>query len=93
MVEPTEVLIALASCSSLVCPRRSRPQDTTRRERGQVSDVAGVAIARYDEDPTGVYLFYCDQSWDVITDTRHENLASAVEQANFEFGLLRFEAV
>jgi hypothetical protein len=40
-----------------------------------------------------VYLFYCDRSWNVITDTQHEDVAAAVGQANFEFGLLQFEPV
>ena len=56
----------------------------------EVTDFAAVAIARYDEEPTGVYLFYCDRSWNVITDTWHEDVDAAIHQANFEFGLLRF---
>ena len=30
-------------------------------------------------------------TWNVITDTWHEDVAAAVGQANFEFGLLHFE--
>ena len=73
---------------------RSQPTGKTRHivNRVEVSDFAAVAIARFDEDPSGTYLFYCDRSWNVVTDTWHEDLASAVEQANFEFGLLHFEA-
>ncbi|HEX3617679.1 MAG TPA: hypothetical protein VHU61_14155 [Solirubrobacteraceae bacterium] len=34
---------------------------------------------------------YCDPSWNVITDTWHEDVvAAAIDQANFEFGLLQF---
>jgi hypothetical protein len=54
---------------------------------------AAVAIAKYDEDARGVYLFYCDDDWNVITDTLHEDVSSAIQQANFEFGLLAFESV
>jgi hypothetical protein len=38
-----------------------------------------------------VYLFYCDPSWNVITDTWHQDVAAAIDQANFEFGLLHFQ--
>jgi len=74
---------------------RSQPTGKTRHVVGgaEVTDFAAVAIARYDEEPTGVYLFYCDRSWNVITDTWHEDFAAAVAQANFEFGLLRFVEV
>jgi hypothetical protein len=58
-----------------------------------VSRFASVAIAQYDEGPGGVYLFYCDGDWNVVTDTFHDDVASAVQQANFEFGLLPFEEV
>jgi hypothetical protein len=57
----------------------------------EVSGFAALAIAAYDDEPRGVYLFYCDRSWSVITDTWHEDVAAAVGQANFEFGLLQFE--
>jgi hypothetical protein len=33
------------------------------------------------------------QVWNVITDTRHDDITTAIEQANFEFGLLHFEPV
>lgn len=55
-----------------------------------VSRFTAVAIARYDGEP-GVYLFYCDDDWNVVTDTLHDDVASAVQQAHFEFGLLPFE--
>jgi hypothetical protein len=74
---------------------RSQPTGKTRHVVGgdEVGDFAAVAIARYDEEPTGVYLFYCDRGWNVVTDTWHEDVESAVQQANFEFGLLAFEEV
>ena len=54
-----------------------------------VSRFAGLAVARYDNNPS-VYLFYCDDDWNVVTDTQHEDVSSAIQQANFEFGLLEF---
>jgi hypothetical protein len=72
---------------------RSQPSGKTRHGAGGVeaSLFAAVAIARYEDDPSNVYLFYCDRSWNVVTDTSHEDVAAAIAQANFEFGLLRFE--
>jgi hypothetical protein len=74
---------------------RSQPTGRTRHvvEGAQVSRFAAVAIARYEDRPNGVYLFYCDQDWNVVTDTWHADVAHAIAQANFEFGLLSFEEV
>lgn len=57
----------------------------------EVSQFAALAIAKYDDEPSGVYLFYCDRNWNVVTDTFHKDVSAAVGQANFEFGLLHFE--
>jgi hypothetical protein len=71
---------------------RSQPTGKTRHVVGGVEDrdFAALAITRYDDDPQGVYLFYCDRSWRVVTDTWHEDVGAAIRQANFEFGLLKF---
>jgi hypothetical protein len=72
---------------------RSQPRGETRHlvDGVEVSQFSALAICEYDDEPTGVYLFYCDRSWSVVTDTWHEDVAAAVAQANFEFGLLHFE--
>ncbi|MBC7900569.1 MAG: hypothetical protein H7070_11020 [Saprospiraceae bacterium] len=44
----------------------------------------GLAICQYDGE-TSFYLFGCDENWDVLTDTWHETLADAKEQAEFEY--------
>ncbi len=71
---------------------RSQPTGRTRHVVGgvEIKDFAALAIAQYETEPHCVYLFYCDPSWNVITDTWHEDVAAALEQANFEFGLLQF---
>jgi hypothetical protein len=56
-----------------------------------VKEFAALAIARYDSESRGVYLFYCDPSWNVITDTWHEDVAAGIDQATFEFGLIQFQ--
>jgi len=43
-----------------------------------------LAIAQYPGD-SGFYLFYCDDAWNVMTDTLHMTIAEAKEQAEFEF--------
>ena len=43
-----------------------------------------LAIVKY-ADETGVYLFYCDREWQVLTDTWHASVADAKAQAEFEY--------
>ncbi len=43
-----------------------------------------LAICKYDEDP-GYYLFYCDTEWHTLTDTLHDTIDAAKEQAEFEY--------
>jgi hypothetical protein len=45
---------------------------------------AGLAICAY-EGSDGFYLFYCDESWKVLTDTWHATLEDAKSQAEFEY--------
>jgi hypothetical protein len=44
----------------------------------------GVAICQHRDEPS-FYLFYCDAQWSPITDTCHETLEQACEQAEYEF--------
>jgi hypothetical protein len=53
----------------------------------QIESIFALAMARYPED-SGLYLFYCDAEWRVMTDTFHDNVASAAAQAEYEFGPL-----
>ncbi len=48
------------------------------------TDFHGLVIAKYEEEE-GTYLFYCDSDWNVLTDTYHESIEAAKEQAEFEF--------
>lgn len=45
---------------------------------------AAVAICQYPGNDE-YYLFYCDENWNVATDTLHPTIAAAMEQAEFEF--------
>ena len=49
-----------------------------------IENFYSLSICKYP-DVKGYYLFYCDSSWDAITDTYHDTLEDAIEQAEFEF--------
>jgi hypothetical protein len=72
----------------------SQPTGRTRHvvDGVDVGGFAAIAIARYDGSDRA-YLFYCDTDWNVVTDTEHPSVTAAIEQANFEFGLLPFREV
>ena len=46
---------------------------------------AGLAICAYDGSDE-YYLFYCDAGWETITDTWHETMQDALDQAAAEYG-------
>jgi hypothetical protein len=45
---------------------------------------SALAICRY-EGEENYYLFGCDENWNTLTDTWHETLEAAIEQAEFEY--------
>ena len=47
---------------------------------------AFLQVVQYAEDP-GFYLLYLDQNGQELTDTYHETLAGAFEQARWEFSV------
>ena len=46
---------------------RTRNDSSSRQRHQEVGPFAALAIAQYEESED-VYLFYCDQQWNVITD-------------------------
>jgi hypothetical protein len=54
------------------------------RDRESQTGFAWLALAKYDHDP-GIYLFYCDEVWNCLNNTYHDDLAAAEAQAAFEF--------
>ena len=42
-------------------------------------------MVRQVENGESFFLFGCDAEWNPITDTWHNNLGEAVEQAEFEY--------
>ncbi len=49
-----------------------------------IAPTAALAICRYANEP-GFYLFYCNSEWAVLTDTLHDSMDNAANQAAFEF--------
>jgi hypothetical protein len=46
--------------------------------------MSGLAVGQPTE-AQGCYLFGCDSDWNVVTDTWHESVDEAKEQAEFEY--------
>lgn len=51
--------------------------------------VAHVAVARYS-GVSSVYLFYCSSNFEVLSDTYHDSLDDAVEEAAYYFPEVHF---
>ena len=58
--------------------KRQPPEET------RVRNVYGLIIIR-DDPHNYYYLFRCDNKWNDITDTWHESLEEAKDQAEFEY--------
>jgi hypothetical protein len=46
--------------------------------------MAGLAICQYEGEDY-CYLFGCDENWDSVTDTTHQSLEEALDQAEYEY--------
>ena len=68
-----------------VIDQRHTPTGNTRHTvAGEPLGTASrLAICRYDEG--SFYLFYCDENWNVRTDTYHTTLQDSMAQAEFEY--------
>ncbi|WP_457617715.1 hypothetical protein [Lutibacter sp.] len=49
-----------------------------------VNEFYALAICQY-ESSNEFYLFYCDENWNEKTDTLHDSIKDAKDQADFEF--------
>lgn len=65
--------------------RHTKTENTRHFVYGQlIEKINGLAICKYDND-LGYYLFGCDEAWNSITDTYHDSIEDAKEQAEFEY--------
>jgi hypothetical protein len=65
---------------------RHRPTGNCRQviSGAEQGPAAGLAICRF-EDKEAFYLFGCDADWNPVSDTWHETLEKALDQAEFEY--------
>ncbi len=64
------------------------PTGKTRHFLGtsELPSPSELRIVQYTEDP-GYYLLYFDETGEELTDTYHDTLSQAMEQAEWEFGV------
>lgn len=55
--------------------------------RTPVPPPTSLRLVQHPGDEPWVYLFYCDDTGEEMTDTLHESLAEAMEQAAAEYGV------
>jgi hypothetical protein len=95
-VEPPQELDGAKVLKYAVVSSEVRPTGATRHERdGAVLPAASaLAVAKYDSEPEGsYYLFYLDPNGRVMTDTWHESVERALDQAAFEYQDLSWQNV
>jgi hypothetical protein len=75
-----------------------RPTGFTRHYYGYADGVrvevpppVSLRIVQYEADEPRAYLFYCDDSGEEMTDTLHDSMEEAMDQAEAEFGVQRHE--
>lgn len=68
--------------------KKHKPTGFTKHYRGEglLPMPAQLKIVQYSGD-SGYLLLYLDKDGNEMTDTYHETLDEALEQANFEFGI------
>ncbi|WP_433076894.1 hypothetical protein ACQP1P_33125 [Dactylosporangium sp. CA-052675] len=59
--------------------------------RVEVPRPVSLQVVQYPGDEPRAYLFYCDESGGEMTDTYHDSVQEAFEQASAEFGVLHHE--
>jgi hypothetical protein len=66
---------------------RHAPTGNTRHSINgfKLGPSAALAICRYEDHDGGFYLFACDKNWEPESDTWHESVEQAKDQAEFEY--------
>jgi hypothetical protein len=72
-----------------------RPTGVTRHYYGYADGVrveipppVSLRVVQYPGNEPRAYLFYCDETGEEMTDTLHDSVEEALEQARAEFGVL-----
>ena len=82
---PNEIDGANLICYLSLDSKHIKTGNTKHWVGGQLlEEIFGLAICKYNNSD-GFYLFYCDKNWQTITDTYHDTVEDAKDQAEFEF--------
>jgi hypothetical protein len=82
---PNEIGGANPICYLILESKHIKTGNTEHWVGGQpIKEIYGLSICKYESD-NGYYLFYCDKNWETITDTYHDTVEDAKDQAEFEF--------
>lgn len=85
MTCPEEIGGAKVIFYTAIDKRHSFTNATKQIVRGKlIKEISGLAICKY-ENESAYYLFGCNENWESITDTWHEEIEDAINQAEFEY--------
>ena len=84
-IPPEELGEAKVLYYTSIDERHKPTRNTVHRVNDNIlGPAARLAICQYDTEK-GFYLFYCDDEWEVMTDTYHFSLEDAQAQAELEY--------
>jgi len=82
---PSTVAALRVVCHTPIDARHRHTGDCQQLVAGQLmGPMSGLAICR-EKSEYAYYLFGCDNDWQAITDTWHESIDTAKQQAEFEY--------
>ena len=82
---PSIVGGARVVCYTPIDERHTKTENTVHLASGhEIPDPKGLAICQYDGEEF-FYLFGCNENWESQSDTWHETLDDAKDQAEFEY--------
>jgi hypothetical protein len=82
---PSIVGGARVVCYTPIDERHIKTDNTVHLVAGhEIAEPQGLVIAQYDGEEF-YYLFGCNEAWESQSDTWHETLADAKDQAEFEY--------
>jgi len=82
---PTQIGGAKVICYTPIDDRHKFTGNCEQIVAGKLmGPMAGLAICQYAKD-NAFYLFGCDSEWNSATDTWHQSIEEAKDQAEFEY--------
>ena len=56
---------------------------------GRTDSICGLAICRYSDEKETIYLFICDEHWQIIGDLSYKSVQEAIDDAMRYYGTNR----